>query len=318
MRLRKSQRRGLILGFHRVTTLRNDPYRLAVPPELFREQLRYLNATCEMVPLSELARPGSARRVALTFDDGYLDNVVESLPILKETESPATFFVTSAKLGATREFWWDELEQLVFGLPALQSSVHIGGSQGGTSLEVKLDLTTSAAQLHTLMHIHSLLKPLPISVIEAAIDELADRFHFQATYRRSHALMTAEDVRAAADDPLVEIGGHSETHPVLTLLSEERAREEVAGSRLRLQTVSGCQVTSFCYPYGAHDPRVARLVREGGYLRGCASDPGFVTKHAEPFRLPRHLVFDDEMDVFVAQIERYFSEERGPRSPSRL
>ena len=55
----------------------------------------------------------SDARVAVTFDDGYLDNVVAALPILERHEIPATIFVIGNAVGRTREFWWDALERAI-------------------------------------------------------------------------------------------------------------------------------------------------------------------------------------------------------------
>src|SRR4051794_15958935 len=62
----------------------------------FQEAIRYLRASFEIVPLSNLATPSHGlyadRRLALTFDDGLRNNVTVAYPILKAERAPATFF----------------------------------------------------------------------------------------------------------------------------------------------------------------------------------------------------------------------------------
>ena len=53
------------------------------------------------------------RTVIITFDDGYADNFHTALPLLQEADCPATVFVTAGKIGAERDFWWDELERVI-------------------------------------------------------------------------------------------------------------------------------------------------------------------------------------------------------------
>jgi peptidoglycan/xylan/chitin deacetylase (PgdA/CDA1 family) len=50
--------------------------------------------------------------VAVTFDDGYADNLLNGKPLLECYDVPVTVFVTSGYVGAGREFWADELERL--------------------------------------------------------------------------------------------------------------------------------------------------------------------------------------------------------------
>ena len=55
-------------------------------------------------------KPGA---VAVTFADGYANNLYEAKPLLEHHEVPATVFVTSDMVGHDREFWWDKLEAML-------------------------------------------------------------------------------------------------------------------------------------------------------------------------------------------------------------
>jgi peptidoglycan/xylan/chitin deacetylase (PgdA/CDA1 family) len=62
-----------------------------------------------------------------------------------------------------------------------------------------------------------------------------------------------------------EIGAHTRTHPRLTELPPEQAREEVRAGREALEQVIGLPVTSFCYPYGAYSEDHPEMVRAAGF-----------------------------------------------------
>ncbi len=94
------QRPGIrVLMYHRVTRTRAYD-QLAVSPERFEEQMAYLAARCRLLTLAQAVRELKrespiAAGVAVTFDDGYLDNLTEALPILQRYRIPATLFVTA-------------------------------------------------------------------------------------------------------------------------------------------------------------------------------------------------------------------------------
>jgi peptidoglycan/xylan/chitin deacetylase (PgdA/CDA1 family) len=69
-------------------------------PAQFDEQLAWLQAECEIIPLRDVldaaAGPGGGRpAVAITFDDGYADNYEFAFPLLRKHDAPATFFITA-------------------------------------------------------------------------------------------------------------------------------------------------------------------------------------------------------------------------------
>jgi peptidoglycan/xylan/chitin deacetylase (PgdA/CDA1 family) len=47
------------------------------------------------------------RELAITFDDGYADNVELAMPILKKLGLPATFFVSTSFIDTKFVPWWD-------------------------------------------------------------------------------------------------------------------------------------------------------------------------------------------------------------------
>lgn len=70
------------------------------------------------------------------------------------------------------------------------------------------------------------------------------------------------------------IGSHTCTHPWLTRLPPERAREEIQASRRKLEDRFGVPVRDFCYPYGDFDRRIRDLVAEAGYQSAVTTRPG--------------------------------------------
>lgn len=109
--------RSRILTYHSVG---RRPHEMNVTPEAFREQMAWLAENSTPIPLSAAAtgQPG----VAVTFDDGYLDNLTEAAPTLQEYRIPATVFIVAGKVGAfldhdipdesARLMTWDQIREL--------------------------------------------------------------------------------------------------------------------------------------------------------------------------------------------------------------
>lgn len=96
----------LALCYHAVrhVTADEDPFNLAVHPDRLRRHIRALRRWgWELVTYGDLvddvAVPTGRRLAALTFDDGYDDNLDVLAPLLADEQAPATVFVTAGLLG---------------------------------------------------------------------------------------------------------------------------------------------------------------------------------------------------------------------------
>lgn len=79
-------------------------------PERFADQLKVLKSFRRPLSMDVLVddlEKGclDRRAVALTFDDGYIDNLTSAKPLLEAARVPATVFLTTGRLGATEPFW---------------------------------------------------------------------------------------------------------------------------------------------------------------------------------------------------------------------
>ena len=139
----------IILMYHRVADETCDPWGLCVAPRHFEQQMEVLRKSFSVTPICQLAvflAEGKVPRgsVAITFDDGYADNVHAAKTILERHELPATLFVVSKYVGGQIEFWWDELDRLLLQPGTLPDrfELNIGGRSVSSS---QLTLNPSCA-----------------------------------------------------------------------------------------------------------------------------------------------------------------------------
>ncbi len=109
------------------------------------------------------------------------------------------------------------------------------------------------------------------------------------TELRGEPLMTAERLRAVADDPLVTVGSHTTNHVPLTELDDESAlRAEITGGAERIEAELGVSVDRFSYPFYDWSPAVHDVVREEHEyaVRGQGSE-ALITAETDPHLIPR-------------------------------
>lgn len=107
--LQRLRKKSLItvLAYHRVDDPQGDVN--AVSPVNFERQMAYLRKHYRVITVAEalqLLKSGRncERAVVITFDDGYRDNFLNAMPILKKHGLPACFFVSSGIVGTDRHF----------------------------------------------------------------------------------------------------------------------------------------------------------------------------------------------------------------------
>ena len=96
-----------VLLYHRVTDSVRD--NLSVGIEQFERQMALLRRHCRVLAIEEVLACRSIPRsdqplVCVTFDDGYLDNHLNAVPILVRHGIPAAFFVSTGIVGSAQCF----------------------------------------------------------------------------------------------------------------------------------------------------------------------------------------------------------------------
>jgi peptidoglycan/xylan/chitin deacetylase (PgdA/CDA1 family) len=108
--------------------------------------------------------------------------------------------------------------------------------------------------------------------------------------------MTVDELRELAADPLIAVGAHTESHPILALAPEPVQRDEVQGSRARLASWLDRPVRAFAYPNGRpgidYDARTVAAVRDAGFTMAFTTAPGCFGAAGSPLECPRMVVVD--------------------------
>ena len=84
-----------------------------------------------------------------------------------------------------------------------------------------------------------------------------------------------------------QIGSHTLTHPFLSRIPIEQAKEEIIGSKKKLEDLFGLETAHFCYPYGDCNAAVRDLVKEAGYRTACTTQFGVNRRDTDRYSLRR-------------------------------
>ena len=323
--------RAVILIYHRIASSASDPLLLCVAPENFSDHLKILQRDYQPIALAELAEACAANRipdraVAVTFDDGYADNLRAAAPILERCRQQATVFVTGACLEG-KPLFYDELERILLWAPKLPERIRIRVNGRVREWELgewsrrpkkpdtdywhwNMEWTSDPTPRHRCYReLFTILREAPVRIRVQTMASLRKAAGIAGTRPTPRLLMTQAELRKAARDTALEIGAHTRNHPALNGLTAKEQREEIGSGKRMLEKAIGREVRAFAYPYGSPwdvAPETVQLAREAGFKLACANYPGPVDSESDLFWLPRCLVRNWSGAEFERKMTEFF------------
>ncbi|MPZ14498.1 MAG: polysaccharide deacetylase family protein [Chloroflexi bacterium] len=270
-----------IVMYHRVT----DQIRsaMAVPVRRFCEHMAYLHAHFRVVTLPAVVDTLSAGTrpavniVAVTFDDGYRDNLTEAAPIMCSLGVSATVFVATAPQECGEPLWWDALDL---------------GGRGGVAVRSQLK-RASHADLRAA--VRQSLGKLPPGVVANALEQL---------------YLSWADLRALRDLG-IDVGAHTVTHPVLSRLAPKEASSEIRRSKAALERETGREVSAFAYPNGKVGDFTERTIRDLtrlGFTSACTGVERLNDHSSNRLALGRVIARDEPVSLFALRLSGIISD----------
>lgn len=241
-----------------------DPYQPLTEPDLETLIDCFQTASYRFIAPNDLFgefEPG-ARRVLLTFDDGYANNL-RAVPILKRFGVPATFFIATGNVASGEAFWWDVLYR------------------------ERMRRQTNHAEI---VAERQKLKAFDNKTIKARLRDLFgdDAFTPHCDIDRP---MTVAELQAVAREPLVTLGNHTIDHELLTRIPPEEARRQIVGCQEMLAEWTGEMPEIIAYPNGIHNAAIVAEAEKAGLTAGLISlrgKPDLPLGPADKMRLPRY------------------------------
>ncbi len=322
------EHRALVLMYHRVSASESDIWDIAVSPENFEQQLQVLRRTKNVIPLQELAegiKQGKVPKnsVAITFDDGYVDNFLVAKPLLEKYWLPATFFITSVNIGKTAEFWWDELEYLLLFSEHLpqQLDMTLNGNRivfdllQETALNELLrqqnnrwkacDEAPPTRRSELFYTLWEAIKPLPDQNQQEVMAHIRQWAGATPAARPEYQSMSEAQLLELHKSPLLTVGAHTASHPALAFHAPAYQQQELLRNTQYLQKLTGRQPNLLAYPYGNYNKDTIAVAAEMNFLAAFTTEEKPVTHRTPLYSLGRVQAKNWDATAFSAMLNQW-------------
>ena len=287
-RRREARREGdfvYILFGHRVTAPGDTR---GVPSDALDGLLGYLRSQFDALTVTEaierLQAGGNSSRpgVVLTFDDGYADNLHRLLPVLRTRRFPATVFVTSGAIGTRERLWFDEMRRCIreTNAPCVQAAF----------LGQPLPLSTPQQRMIAAEAVVERMKATLARPAEAVARLREALGVAERPCDDTECMLSREELATLAADPLVTIGAHTVSHPMLARLPAEDAAREIDDSRAALAEIIGYPPAFFAYPNGQpgdFTPTMVDHLRASNWRGAFTTVSEVAQSGCDPYWIPR-------------------------------
>ncbi len=249
-----------ILVFHGVDTVGDtDINSRFISKEYFERFIHYITSNYNVISLDDYYRKKFKKNtlnIALTFDDGYLNNYEYAIPILKKYKVPASFYITT--IHKKSSFLWPDFLDLVSKYSTKKQVVFDGNVY---TRNEKKEFTYKGVSLKNT------LKTIPYEKIEEMYGVFEDDWKniTSKPLEEYWKLMSFEQLIAIAKDALFTVGSHAKTHANLVAIPLEAAKNEISESKQILEKTLGFPIKEFAFPFGYYTEELANYCLEIGY-----------------------------------------------------
>jgi peptidoglycan/xylan/chitin deacetylase (PgdA/CDA1 family) len=269
--------------------------------DVFEKQMRTVASEFDPITLDDVLlflngeKPTPRRPVAITFDDGYVDNLEIAVPILGRFGIKASFYVTVEPVENGRPPWFCRLRH-AFGTThrrtwhdSTESRVHniVEAADRKSAFLVasgRCARHAGEAQDQTLSTIEK----------ELEVEPLTEKL-----------MMTWDQVRTLQRSGHI-VGSHTLTHPNMACMGLKDLHKECVESKNTLERELGVPVHHFSYPSPILQPhwnkQTMEITATAGYRSSVTSTAGPVRKGDHPLSL-RRVVVPSDIEEFVWLLE---------------
>ncbi|WP_421782403.1 polysaccharide deacetylase family protein [Kiloniella litopenaei] len=261
----------------------------------FDKQMAFLKEHANVMSLQDMSEALQEKTelppntVAVTFDDGFRNNNSVARPILEKHGIPATFYISTGFINTSRLFWVDRVEHAINTSPLKAIELSVEGNR------ITLDLSSDERKITSVVAIKTRMKTMPPEQRDQTLLELekACQSTVEPSGVENYQMMSWDELRELHASPLLEIGGHTVNHEIMSYLAPDELEFEITACLDTLRSELGPEIRDYSYPEGQSEhfnqTVIDRLKAHGITLCPSAMH-GTNSAGSDPFRLKRIMV----------------------------
>ena len=291
-----------VLLYHRVNS-DADPYFPGISTEVFDAQMRYLARHYRVLSLGEIFRRIESGveiepyTIAITFDDGYRDNLTCAHPILRKYRLPATLFVSTGYIGSDGAIWNDQVSWAFKHTNRKDFTLEIANQH------LALRLGSESDRLRSLSLVLERLKGVSDFEKTCIVDTVVAELNGKKP-RHGKLMLSWGELRQMVKEGW-EIGSHTVNHVILTRVKTAVVRDELRESKETLQRELGGPISLFAYPNGKQmdfDLSIKDLLRLAGYKAAVTTLDGLNDANTDLFEIRRRSPWESYLPSFATKL----------------
>ena len=305
-----------VLLYHRVNS-DADPYFPGISTEVFDAQMSYLARNYRVLSIGEIFRrienglEIEPYTIAITFDDGYRDNLTCAHPILKKYRLPATVFVATGYIGSDGAIWNDQVSWAFKHTNRKDFALEIANQHLVLSLDSESDKIRSLSLvLETLKGVSDFEKSC---IADSVVAELNGK-----KAKCGKLMLGWAELRQMVEEGW-EIGSHTVNHVILTRVKAGVVSDELRQSKETLQRELQRPISLFAYPNGKQvdfDLSIKDLLRQAGYRAAVTTLDGLNDASTDPFEMRRRSAWESYLPCFATRLLHLYRKETKQTSRS--
>jgi len=293
-----------ILTYHRVND-EEDLFFGGMPINIFSLQMEYASTHYHVLSLVEAVERMERRdlpenALVVTFDDGYKDNYQHAFPVMRKFSIPATIFLVTQPIEDSKMLWHDRV------FSAFRQTSNTALSSYGKDAQT-FSLHTIREKKLAQNHVLNFLRSLDDEERSLWVERLIEKLGVEITEDVQSLMLNWVEVREMNREG-ISFGAHTLSHPILSKLSLERAKQEICESKSLIEKKIQTPVHTFAYPNGRNEDfneSTKQILKDCGIMCAVTTVFGSNEKGCDLLELRRGGAWEYSLSSFAMKMNWY-------------